>query len=398
MKSITLNLPAETSRDVRETLLQNIYWIDRAVRQVDLVRGNPLSLVVTCADDGKADALEETILSEVARMLSASTAVGQRVVRENAGHRIPGLGADEVLRELSERGWVSEEVPGVSIHSGLMADLYFGLERTFRRVGQKLGAREVRLPSLLGTETLLRAGYLRANAHQVNYVFHLHEDGPAVARFAESCSPESGNVRISGIPSSSSEPEAVLSPAACQPLYHMLSGQQLAQPFLVTGQVQCFRYESRATDGLRRAREYGVREVVHVGCRSETDSFRERLLEACWELVESFELRGKLETASDPFFLDASAQYRVFQLAVECKHELQLAVGSDGDSVAVASVNHHGDHFGRAWQIRAEDGQIAQSCCLGFGIDRWCLAVFSQFGFEPRTWPARLQKVLLSDD
>jgi hypothetical protein len=31
---------------------------------------------------------------------------------------------------------------------------------------------------------------------------------------------------------------------------------------------------------------------------------------------------------------------------------------------------------------------------MGFGIDRWCLAIFSQHGFDVRGWPRRLREVI----
>jgi seryl-tRNA synthetase len=74
---------------------------------------------------------------------------------------------------------------------------------------------------------------------------------------------------------------------------------------------------------------------------------------------------------------------------MEVKHEIEATLPYDGSGLAVGSVNLHGEHFGRAWRIRSGDGW-AHSCCMGLGIDRWCLALFAQHGTEIADWPQEL--------
>jgi seryl-tRNA synthetase len=392
MHTISLELAAQVTEDMRETLVKNLYWCDQGITDVDLSGENPPVLTVTCSGDRDMGGIEVQVLADVAQMLSGPAQVRPRLIYETRNDS-PMLSADQTFRELTARGWVSPELAGAFVYTGLMADLYYGLDRTFSDLASELGAHQVHLPSLLASETLLRAGHLRAHPHMANYVFHIHEDRSTVARFAERCSSDPRQIDLSGLATSAAHPEAILSPAACQPVYHMLSGRELDDPFIASGYVRCFRYESGATRGLRRSREFGVREIVYVGSEADVATFRQELLEVCRRLLDRFGLQGTLVTASDPFFTDASAQYRTFQLSLELKHELQLAIGAD-DTVAASSVNLHGDHFGRAWDIHVNDGEIAHSCCMGFGIDRWCLAIFSQFGLDARDWPHSLREVI----
>lgn len=392
MQTISLELATQITQDMRETLVKNLYWCDQGIARVDLSSGSPLVLTVTCSDDSDMSGIEGRVLADVAQMLSGPAELRPRVLYETRNDG-PIRSADQTFRELSARGWVSSELAGSFVYTGLMADLYYGLDRTFSDLASELGAHRVHLPSLLGSETLLRVGHLRAYAHMANYVFHIHEDRKAITRFAQQCSPDSRQIDLSGLPTSAAHPEAILSPAACQPVYHMLSGRKLDDPFIVSGYVRCFRYESGATRGLRRSREFGIREIVYVGSEADVTTFRQDLLDVCRRLLDRFELQGTLVTASDPFFTDASAQYRAFQLSLGLKHELRLTIGTD-DTVAAASVNLHGEHFGRAWDIHANEGEIAHSCCMGFGIDRWCLAIFSQFGLDTRNWPDSLRAVI----
>ena len=393
MPTISLVLSAPLNQDVRETLLKNLYWTDQAITDVDLSDDDPPVLAVACSDGGDVAGIEAKLLTDVAEMMSWPVPVRPRVVYERRnGHGIK-LTATQTFRELSARGWISPELPGVFVYTGLMADLYHGLDRTFGDLAAGLGARQVCLPSLMSTDTLVRAGYLRGNAHSANYVYHIHEDRSAISRLARQLAAGPGGIDLSELPTTAPSPEAILSPAACQPIYHMLSGRDVGESFVASGYVRCYRYESGATRGLRRSREFGVREIVYVGSKTDAAAFRADLLDLCSSLLDRFELQGTLETAADPFFTDTSALYRTFQLSLELKHELQLVVG-ENETVAAASVNYHGDHFGRSWDIKSNGGETAFSCCMGFGIDRWCLAVFSQFGFDVQNWPRSLSEVI----
>ncbi|MEU6671555.1 aminoacyl--tRNA ligase-related protein [Streptomyces sp. NPDC046727] len=397
MKTLSFRLDSGLPADVRESLRKNLYWTDRAVRGVEVSDEDPATVTITCPEGTDEERLTAHVLADVATMTAELGQFPSRTVYESPGEPAAGrpapLPPDRVLGELTARGWVSEELAGSFVYTGLMADLYYGLEHTFAETARQLGAREIHLPALLGTGTLLRSGYLADNAHAGNYVFHLHEDRELRSRFAAALPPDATEVDLGGLDTSADRPEAVLSPAACQPVFPALAGRRLTGPVRLTGYTRCYRYESGATHGLGRAREFGVREIVCAGSEAEVAAFRDELLAVCRTLLERFGLRGKVVTASDPFFIDTSARYRAFQLSFELKHEVQLDLGQ-GPPVAAASVNRHGDHFAQAWDIGLAGGGTAHSCCMGFGIDRWCLGVFSQFGCEVEQWPLSLRKVV----
>jgi seryl-tRNA synthetase len=50
----------------------------------------------------------------------------------------------------------------------------------------------------------------------------------------------------------------------------------------------------------------------------------------------------------------------------------------------------HNNFFGNRFNISC-DGQPAFTGCVGLGLERWLLAIFTQHGFEPENWPALLQ-------
>jgi hypothetical protein len=49
---------------------------------------------------------------------------------------------------------------------------------------------------------------------------------------------------------------------------------------------------------------------------------------------------------------------------------------------AVMSCNYHLEHFGEAFDIRTDDGAVAHTACVGFGLERMALALGSDAGSE----------------
>lgn len=57
-----------------------------------------------------------------------------------------------------------------------------------------------------------------------------------------------------------------------------------------------------------------------------------------------------------------------------------------GGDLALASVNHHEDHFGAAFGITRHD-RPAASGCVAFGIERWVYALTRRHGADRHAWP-----------
>jgi seryl-tRNA synthetase len=58
------------------------------------------------------------------------------------------------------------------------------------------------------------------------------------------------------------------------------------------------------------------------------------------------------------------------------------------------SFNYHRDHFGQTWDLRVEDGAVAHTGCVAFGIDRLTLALFAAHGLDLEDWPAAARDAL----
>jgi hypothetical protein len=67
--------------------------------------------------------------------------------------------------------------------------------------------------------------------------------------------------------------------------------------------------------------------------------------------------------------------------------KLELLVQIAGpEPTALASFNHHREHFGTIYDLQLADGAIAHTACLGFGHERIVLAMLRTHGLDPDRW------------
>ena len=82
------------------------------------------------------------------------------------------------------------------------------------------------------------------------------------------------------------------------------------------------------------------------------------------------------------------------QKSARLKFEVLVPVISEESPTAVCSFNWHQDHFGQVFGIKTPDGAVANTACLGFGMERVCMALFKHHGFDPKTRPAHVREKL----
>ena len=82
------------------------------------------------------------------------------------------------------------------------------------------------------------------------------------------------------------------------------------------------------------------------------------------------------------------------QIEQSLKFELLIPVRSAEQPTACMSFNCHRDHFSATWGLRTEDGEVAHSACVAFGMDRLALALVATHGLDLALWPQRARKSL----
>jgi seryl-tRNA synthetase len=183
-----------------------------------------------------------------------------------------------------------------------------------------------------------------------------------------------------------------LNPAACYPLYPTLKGTVPEQGRVVTMFNWVFRHEPSPEP--TRMQAFRVREFVRCGTPDQVVEWRDMWLKRGLGLLESLGLQAQSDVASDPFFGKGGKMLAASQKEQKLKFEVLVPVISKDKPTACCSFNFHEAHFGEAFDIQTSDGNVANTACLGFGLERCVMALFQQHGFDPGAWPSQVRAVL----
>ena len=186
--------------------------------------------------------------------------------------------------------------------------------------------------------------------------------------------------------------DVVLNPAACYPVYPSFTGTVPKDGRLVTMLNWVYRHEPSPEP--TRMQSFRVREFVRVGTPDTVVQWRNMWLDRGVSLLQSLELPATPDVAADPFFGRGGKMLAVSQKEQKLKFEVLVPVISEEKPTACCSFNYHQDHFGQTFAIKTEDGNVAHTACLGFGLERVVMALFRTHGFDPEKWPTTVRKRL----
>ncbi len=189
----------------------------------------------------------------------------------------------------------------------------------------------------------------------------------------------------------------VLTPAACYPVYGIFAGRG---PLPTAGYLAdvcswCFRHEpSREPTRLQM---FQMREFVRVGSKQQVLDFRAQWIDRVSAVFQELALPCEVDVANDPFFGRAGQILSDSQRSLQLKFELLVPVNEGKPPTACVSFNYHMDHFGQVWDLRGRDGELAQTACIGFGLERITLALLRHHGLDPAAWPPMPRRALWPD-
>ena len=189
----------------------------------------------------------------------------------------------------------------------------------------------------------------------------------------------------------------VLTPAACYPIYPVVArrGPLPADGRTIDVLSYCFRHEPSLDPA--RMQMFRQREYVRLGNAEQVMTFRQMWVERGSLLVTLLNLPVDVDLANDPFFGRGGKIVADSQRAQALKFELLIPVANAASKTACLSFNYHMDHFGAIWKIECEDGSVAHTGCVGFGMERITLALFRHHGFDVNAWPDEVRALLWGD-
>lgn len=392
-----LKLPRPIDRQLASEIEKQFVYVSTYIKQLKVGDSGEV-VIVEC--DAVGPVLEET-LGKVERFLDAMTKsfrkIDQRVQHERNRHTA-GVDGGRVYDEMRRRGWVFEHGQGQVSLSGPPLNALNALDlRLAAEYHDKFDAIDHSYPAMIKADLLARCGYFEMHPNSVSFVSHAVEDFDELEAFRRANVGKSELI----VPGHNSLalPEYCLNPAACFPSYEALEGRRLPEAgTTLTWRGRVFRYESRNTTGLDRLWEFNVRELVFVGSDDFVLNGRAQAMDLIIALCEEWDMDCRIETATDPFFATVYAAKAFWQQAMDVKHEVRAKVEDmpDGSvrTIAVGSLNLHGDFFGNRFHIKDAGDEMAASGCVGFGLERLMFALFAQHGLDAASWPVALRDVV----
>jgi seryl-tRNA synthetase len=288
----------------------------------------------------------------------------------------------EFLRELFEAGLLIDTgVPGVYGHGAVFEEIRTALDRRLTHEAAARGAERLQFPPLLPRRQLERSGYLVSFPHLAGSIFSFQGSESEAAQQGERADRHEDWSEFQEMT------EVTLMPAACYPVYPAIAARGRLAPggvFVDAGGSWVFRHEPSEDPARRQI--FHQHELVRIGEPDAVLAWREEWAQHGLDLLRGFGLETSLEQASDPFFGRRGRMLAANQRAQALKLELLVPIAGP-EPTALASFNHHLDHFGSTYGIELADGATAHTACLGFGHERIVLALLRTHGLNPESWP-----------
>jgi seryl-tRNA synthetase len=246
----------------------------------------------------------------------------------------------------------------------------------------------MRFPPVMSRTQLEKSGYLKSFPNLLGCVCALHGSEASIRAAVERH--DNGGDWTTSLTSS----DLVLSPAACYPVYPIAAarGKLPSGGLLFDIEADVFRHEPSLS--LDRLQSFRMREFVRIGAPDAIVEFRETWMARAPQLAAELGLPHTMDVANDPFFGRVGQVMAVSQRQQALKFELLIPYYPGASPTACMSFNYHREHFGQAWGIRDEQGELAHTSCVAFGIDRLAVALFANHGLDLKKWPAATRQAL----
>lgn len=274
-------------------------------------------------------------------------------------------------------------VPGAFGRGAVFEDVLERFNAVVSRISHNDGAESFTFPPIIDRKILERVHYLDSFPHLCGAIYSFFGEERQARELAHRVNEGQPWDNMLGMT------DVVLNPAACYPVYPSFTGVLPKGGRLVTMLNWVYRHEPSPEP--TRMQSFRVREFVRVGTPLEVVEWRDLWLQRGIELLQSLGLPAKSAVASDPFFGRGGKVLARGQKEQKLKFEVLVPVISEENPTAVCSFNFHQEHFGSTFEIRTEDGNVANSACLGFGLERIVMALFKFHGFEPENWPSEVR-------
>lgn len=326
--------------------------------------------------------------------ISLQKLLRHKVLKRNHASFLTSDPIDEQLAHCDDLQIIGKGLTGLR---GQVLALFRFFEREFMRIANEFDAEDHHYPVMLPTEVLAEVGYFGHFPQHVTCCSHLPDSLPVLESVAHDAKGTAPGMLAKKVAARLANPDHALIPGVCLPCYRQQRGVRLARGEVrtLTMQNHVFRYEADNFRPLARAWDFSVRDIVFFGSGQDLARLRGEVMECTMQLCAELDLEVSLELANDPFFLDASRDKAVYQRMGEVKYELLFRLPQRKEPLAASSFNLHRDFYTALYDTRRADGAVAESACMGFGLERWLYGFLAQKGLDAQHWPQRVTSSLV---
>jgi seryl-tRNA synthetase len=244
----------------------------------------------------------------------------------------------------------------------------------------------MRFPAVMSRSDIERTDYLRSFPDLLGAISAFSGDNESHADLLMNLDAASDWSHVFG------PTELMLVPAACYPIYATIQDRLPPEGRLFEVLGTCFRHEP-SPDPARMVM-FHQHEFVRLSTPDGALAFRDSWLERAYALMSELGLEVESVVANDPFFGRAGRMLAANQRSEALKFEIVTPINDPDNRTAIVSCNWHRDHLASRFGIETADGEVANSACVGFGIERIVLALFVAHGLRVEHWPADVRAAL----
>ncbi len=333
---------------------------------------------------------EESFKKLMKELLFISKSINSDILFENNPERSYRENPQKFLEETKEVIKITE---GMYLFQGIFLKIIKALNGHIFKIAEKYNAIEQEHPSIWPIDLFKKINYFKEFPQQVILCTTVKQDFQSKKQFSQEYSKDS-NFQTIAVDQHLANSSFGLGPSVCDTCYYALQNTKDFQNTVFTTYNKAFRNEISKIASVDRLTIYSVRDIMYVGEEEFVLGMRQRIIDDLIDFLKKLDLICKIETANDPFFTNDSLLKNVFQNSARLKYEILAPLSFSNSPLAVGSINHHMDFFGKAFDIRTPKGFHVFSGCMGIGFERLAYVIYCQYGHNVELWPSPLRRFL----
>tara|TARA_Y100000590_G_scaffold291057_1_gene327691 strand:+ start:13481 stop:14656 length:1176 start_codon:yes stop_codon:yes gene_type:complete len=298
--------------------------------------------------------------------------------------------SENVFSALVERGDITEYNEGYFALSGKLLQNMKKIDEELLIFARSLSSSEVIFPITTQISNLNKHDFFKQTPQFANFISTLREDIENISNLSKGLS---GDDEFK-ITEHVHDPKCMCRSAVCLNSYPRYENKKFReeQNIALTSVGKVFRNESKNVQSLERLHEFSMREIIFFGSAEYVDESLKKCVQWCVDFIKKFKLKSIIQSANDPFFAENFSTLQFYQRSQVSKYEVKLFNPASQNQVSCASLNNHGTHFSKAFNIKFENDEYIFTGCAGWGLERCIFMIYAQYGVEEEKWPVELRE------